>query len=39
LNKLRNDWILTNTDPYRYEKRGLAFLILMRIAQQNNFIH
>ena len=39
LNKLRNDWILTNADPFRYEKRGLAFLILMRIAQQNNFIH
>jgi hypothetical protein len=37
LNKLRNEWILTNTNPSRYEKRGLVLIMLMRTAQQNNF--
>ena len=32
LNKLRNEWILTNTDPNRIEKRWLALIILKRIA-------
>lgn len=39
LYKLKDEWILTNIDPYRIERRWLAFIILMRIAQQNNFVH
>jgi hypothetical protein len=39
LNKLRSEWILTNIDPYRIEKRWLALVILNRIANNYRFIN
>lgn len=38
LRKLQEEGILSNTNPYRYEKRGLAILMLMRIAIKNGYI-
>ena len=39
LNKLRDEWILTNTNPNRIEKRWLALIILNRIANNYSFIN
>ena len=39
LNKLRDEWILTNTNPNRIEKKWLALIILNRIANNYSFIN
>ena len=39
LNKLKDEWILTNTNPNRIEKRWLALIILNRIANNYSFIN
>jgi hypothetical protein len=39
LNKFKQDWTITNADPFKMEKRGNAMLIMLRLAMKNNYVN